>query len=406
MPAGADVRTVGEGVGSPLGYMVRTARTVLSGERSPNAVARDVAFNQGFYSEAFAQIAQSNPRAAMDAINTFNNWYSGPPTRARPMTGADRAPPKPGTYGGAVVGTVTLQSVLEWAQSNLGKAPGLPAGPATPPINPTPRPIPTNPINVTGGPNPGWSATEVWLAREREIWARAEAAAARGGGSLPRVLGGAVAVIGGALWPSSITPEVPIQPTAPGPTTRGGARRPAGPAPGSGPIKSPTGTVTVNPGYTGPVGDISALPTPQTPVEIATGPVSVTTPTVSSGPGVSTSSITSAIQSIAPYILPFILPSGSSGSSSRSKRWTDPLSPSWPSGNYDPLTPFNPGMSGYPQTSTGGSVGPGQSNDRCNCQQQRNRKKKRSKRTVCYQGTYTEKASGLTKRKKRKVPCK
>jgi hypothetical protein len=33
-------------------------------------------------------------------------------------------------------------------------------------------------------------------------------------------------------------------------------------------------------------------------------------------------------------------------------------------------------------------------------------KRKGKKRTVCYQGTYTERADGLTKRKKRKIPCK
>ena len=38
--------------------------------------------------------------------------------------------------------------------------------------------------------------------------------------------------------------------------------------------------------------------------------------------------------------------------------------------------------------------------------QRRRKRKKRKERTVCYQGTYTELASGLIKRRKRKVPCR
>ena len=42
--------------------------------------------------------------------------------------------------------------------------------------------------------------------------------------------------------------------------------------------------------------------------------------------------------------------------------------------------------------------------DTCTCPKKKG--KKRKKRTVCYRGTYTETASGLTKRKREKVPCK
>jgi hypothetical protein len=42
--------------------------------------------------------------------------------------------------------------------------------------------------------------------------------------------------------------------------------------------------------------------------------------------------------------------------------------------------------------------------DACTCPKKKG--KKRKKRTVCYRGTYTETASGLTKRKRQKVPCK
>jgi len=54
---------------------------------------------------------------------------------------------------------------------------------------------------------------------------------------------------------------------------------------------------------------------------------------------------------------------------------------------------FGGGYAGTPGTNT------------CECKSPKKRGKKR-KRTVCYSGTYTEKASGLRKLKKRKVPCK
>jgi hypothetical protein len=43
------------------------------------------------------------------------------------------------------------------------------------------------------------------------------------------------------------------------------------------------------------------------------------------------------------------------------------------------------------------------------CRQSRNRderkRKRRKQRTVCYSGTYRERAKGLSKTRKRKIPC-
>jgi len=47
----------------------------------------------------------------------------------------------------------------------------------------------------------------------------------------------------------------------------------------------------------------------------------------------------------------------------------------------------------------------GESGDRCECKTQKRPKKKRQPRKVCYRGTYTERASSLSKRKKEKIPC-
>jgi hypothetical protein len=73
----------------------------------------------------------------------------------------------------------------------------------------------------------------------------------------------------------------------------------------------------------------------------------------------------------------------------------DPLTPSYSTG-VD-LAPMAFGDYGaWSPDSTG--------TDACTCPKKKG--KKRKKRTVCYRGTYTETASGLTKRKRQKVPCK
>jgi hypothetical protein len=71
----------------------------------------------------------------------------------------------------------------------------------------------------------------------------------------------------------------------------------------------------------------------------------------------------------------------------------------------DPLTVIN--QAPLPSTSTYafGGYAPGTPGTKtCECKVKRKGRKKR--RTVCYSGTYTEKANGLRKTKRRKVPCK
>lgn len=60
-----------------------------------------------------------------------------------------------------------------------------------------------------------------------------------------------------------------------------------------------------------------------------------------------------------------------------------------------------PGLASY--SNYGGFIG--SSSSSCECPPKRKRKPK-SKRTICYSGTYSDKANGLRKTKKRKIPCK
>jgi hypothetical protein len=80
----------------------------------------------------------------------------------------------------------------------------------------------------------------------------------------------------------------------------------------------------------------------------------------------------------------------------------------------DPLTPGSTGGLPSPQVSTlvspyaqafgYGASPPGSKAKSCVCTKRKRGPKK--KRTVCYAGTFTERASGLNKRKRRRIPCK
>jgi hypothetical protein len=104
-------------------------------------------------------------------------------------------------------------------------------------------------------------------------------------------------------------------------------------------------------------------------------------------------------QKALPYASPLLLPllTGKGKRTTRS-RFSDPLT--------------QPQGSGLPSSQTtsssyyafgGGGSSTGTSD--CTCPGGKKRGKKK-RRTVCYAGTYTERASGLSKLKKRKVPCK
>jgi len=76
------------------------------------------------------------------------------------------------------------------------------------------------------------------------------------------------------------------------------------------------------------------------------------------------------------------------------------------------LTSTNVQLAGYPQPSPQSFVSFGGAppatptrTDKCKCPPKKKRKP-RARRTVCYAGTYTERANGLRKAKRRKIPCR
>jgi len=247
---------------------------------------------------------------------------------------------------------------------------------------------------------------EEWVKRERRIvdifderYGQPVRTAA--GRILPRVIAGGGAVAG-ILWPSAITPEVPIPqlPTpAPGPTTRpvvGRTPRPAGPVvsqplPGS---PRPAQTVPeVEPTYDRYEIEADTRRAVETvPQLVLPTPAPVPAP--------------SRVTQLADWIKenPMLLATATSlllprsSSTRRRSGLTDPLTPVSPPG-IDPLTWFNTGTLPYPQAESASL------DERCRERARRKRGKKKP-RSVCYSGTYTERASGLTKRKRRKVPCK
>jgi hypothetical protein len=94
----------------------------------------------------------------------------------------------------------------------------------------------------------------------------------------------------------------------------------------------------------------------------------------------------------APSILDLVMPSGGS----KRAKYRDPLTvPQDQVANYFSTT-TNLSGGGY----FGGSA-PGKT---CDCGPKKKRGK-RKKRTVCYKGSYVERATGITKRKREKIPC-
>lgn len=64
------------------------------------------------------------------------------------------------------------------------------------------------------------------------------------------------------------------------------------------------------------------------------------------------------------------------------------------------LTAFQPGALSSPLTSSSSG------DENCKCTKPTKRKKPRKARSVCYRGTYIERANGLTKLKREKIPCR
>lgn len=202
------------------------------------------------------------------------------------------------------------------------------------------------------------------------------------------------------------------------------------------PIPQPPPTVT-QPGYASPQeiaggGAVFAQPGGRTrPAPVPKRPASTpidTTPPLTSVP-VYTPYL--PIPAAAPAPVPSTVPSGASSSttartvlgmspaqlaglalptllallntSSNSKR-RDPLS-GIPNVGGNPLLGFQPGA--YPLPNSGGSwlTGGSGSTGLCDCAPKRKARGEKKRRTVCYSGTFRERASGLSKVKKRRVSC-
>jgi hypothetical protein len=180
-----------------------------------------------------------------------------------------------------------------------------------------------------------------------------------------------------------------------------------------------------------PVAQIPAtpLPAPAPPAPIDTerlGPLDVYTPYAAiPAPPAPSGSVTPAPRTVlglspaqlAGLAVPTLL-ALLAGSSSGGRRRRDPLTQPQPLAPGGPTLglPFVPGLPGsgltpgaFPLPWPGGGglsfSGGGSQTGECKCPPKRKRKQKQA-REVCYSGTFIERASGLSKTRKRKVPCR
>jgi len=165
----------------------------------------------------------------------------------------------------------------------------------------------------------------------------------------------------------------PLLPGVPGsPGEPGRAPVPSGTAPAA----LPGGAPAPGPGTT-PAGGVVIAPWPGSPAP----PPAPSRPRISAG-------------MLLPF-LPLLLPRSGSPARGRAPATPRDPEPAFPSPQPQPqfsyLTGFQGGAVGYRD---------------CPPCEKKKRTSKRTSRTECYSGTYTEKASGLVKRKKRKVPCR
>lgn len=368
----ASAADVGGGGGVPWGRVVTSyvdaAREAFGG-RTIKERALYAARNYGFESEQFARFVREHPEAARYAVDEFNRRGDVTDVHTR---GRRQGQP---LFPGAVPGQVSWAAIVQM----YGGDPQI-----NTPVRGTSAALERELERATRGS--GSSAAD----RAAAIRAAEEARRARIV-TAARIIGRGIGGLALLLEPGTITPEVPVQPRAPGPTTRGGARRPIG-----GPVKQPTvaqpvpGTgrnpVNVSQPVPGPI--VDTLPAPSIP---SPGPLQLPAPAQLPAP------TGFQLPDWARSTLLGLLPGLVSGITGGGRSFRDPLTPFRPPGT-DPLTGINTGMQPYPQTAS--------RSDRCDCRDQRKKKRKKKRRTECYSGTYTEKASGLTKRKKRKVPCR
>jgi len=269
-----------------------------------------------------------------------------PPTPAPPSA---RVPKIPGRFGRIIEGVLTVGGGILGSETILRQFP--PPAPKQPPPPPVTAPPPL---------------------------------AAPPGASWPEV----------GYRPPFVAPPAPKQPPPP-PV----AQLPAAPLPAPAP-PAPIDTERLGPldVYT-PYASIPAAPAP--------------TGTVTPAPRTVLGMSPAQLASLAVPTLLTLLAGSSSG-----RRRRDPLTQPQPLAPGGPTLglPFVPGLPGsgltpgaFPLPWPGGGGlsfgGGGSQTDRCECPPKRKRKPK-GKREVCYSGRYIERASGLSKTKLRKIPCR
>ena len=218
--------------------------------------------------------------------------------------------------------------------------------------------------------------------------------------------------------PPRVRPGQPVIPV-PGPMFPGQPgnppvpKRDPGKAPGPAPVPAP-GTrpaPSSPPGSPGEPGgpEREALPVPPLPEAPGRAPAPGPSPgparTPSAPPGRSPGPGRAPGPSPGPWPAPFPTPTPSSPPWWQLIPWPIPW-PSLarrirPSSARDPLTAVEPGRVELPTT----EPVPRPDLDR-RCQERKRKRRKRKPREECWQGTYTETATGLLKRKRRKIPCR
>lgn len=376
----ASAADVGGGGGPPITRIIQSyvaAAQSAFGGRTPQQRALNAARNYGFDSPQFARFVREYPKAAEWAVNEFNRRGRADAVQTRgPNVGQ---PLFPGATPGAVSWAAIVQMYGGDPQINT-------------PVRGTTPALENAFERATGEAQRGPTAAD------RAV--RTGSTAADVAASRARLLGRIAGAAGLLLYPSEISPETPIPQRTPGPSSRGGARRPAGPVkqpttapvsgPGASPQPSPSPPVTyATPGpiLTTPAGPVAL---PQPPELVLPTPTQVPSPALSVPPWA---------RSVLVGLIPSLFGSSTPGGG---RSFSDPLTPYRPPG-VDPLTPgaltgSNPWGVSSPQ--------PSSRNDRCDCRDQKRKRKKRKPRTECWQGTYTETPTGLTKRKRKKVTCR
>lgn len=205
----------------------------------------------------------------------------------------------------------------------------------------------------------------------------------------------------------------------PNPRTRTRPRPPSGPRPpldvlfGRDPTiprglpnrPQPTPTPTSTPRPTRePVSQPAPGPQPVARPQPAPSPRARPAPAASTAPAPSPGSSISPLA----FLAPFLFPMPSTRPQLRPRPLSAPSPLPGPIASPDPIRNFNsprPLTAPQPQPLSFAQPLTQPSRDPCRCDKPTRTRKKRKPRTVCYAGTYRDRASGLSKSKLRKIPC-